>query len=322
MILDNTKQVNVSVIIPVYNVAEHVFRVITRLKRQTFRSFEVIIVNDGSIDDTGKMFQDYLPKSGLIYKYIEIDKGGVSKARNEALNFVAGEYIIYLDADDDFSEQLIDQYYHTIQKRNTDIEIFPIDIFKKKGKVKRVGYSRNQIIDGKKCVGLICSLKMPGYVVGHISKSVLWKNVKFNERLKVQEDLEVLSRLVISKSSLKIGTNNISYYTYCASDTTNRHSELSNFGQQYMDVAQSVLQTASNLFDTDKERNELLEIQLSATMEAIRLNYKASNMPKVESLKKEYHATLRESCLRVKPWIKRWVQGMLLRGDVMMKLGL
>lgn len=86
----------VSVVIPTYNCARFLGRTIESVLRQTYRDYEVIVVDDGSTDDTQKLISGY---SGLV-RYLYQENQGASAARNLAIARSGGEYIAYLDADD------------------------------------------------------------------------------------------------------------------------------------------------------------------------------------------------------------------------------
>lgn len=88
----------VSVVIPAYGHAEYILDTLESVFAQTFRDFEVIIVNDGSPDNTAEVLQPFI-KNGLI-RYIEQVNSGVSVARNTGVSHSLGKYIAFLDDDD------------------------------------------------------------------------------------------------------------------------------------------------------------------------------------------------------------------------------
>ncbi|MEJ2610102.1 MAG: glycosyltransferase family 2 protein [Candidatus Thiodiazotropha sp.] len=87
----------VSIIIPTYNYAQFIKESIDSVLLQTYRDFELLIIDDGSTDDTEEIVTE-IRDSRL--KYIKIPNGGVSVARNKGLELAQGEYIAFLDADD------------------------------------------------------------------------------------------------------------------------------------------------------------------------------------------------------------------------------
>lgn len=92
-------QVDVSIIIPTYNAEKYISRALDSAIQQTYAEIEIIVVDDGSTDNTYKVIQAYQKKDLRIQYYKKIN-GGVSSARNIGLKVARGEYVIFLDSDD------------------------------------------------------------------------------------------------------------------------------------------------------------------------------------------------------------------------------
>ncbi|MBO4746283.1 MAG: glycosyltransferase [Alphaproteobacteria bacterium] len=97
----------ISVIIPIYNAEKYLVRCLESLQHQSFKDFEVICVNDGSSDNSGKILADFA-KSDKRFSIITKQNAGVSAARNDGINAARGEYIHFMDADD-----VIDSNYYS-----------------------------------------------------------------------------------------------------------------------------------------------------------------------------------------------------------------
>lgn len=89
----------ISIIIPVYNQAEHLANCLASVKRQTYDNYEIIIVNDGSNDNTAKVIKKYKNIFGFKLIYSEQANHGANVARNNGAKLAKGEYIIFCDAD-------------------------------------------------------------------------------------------------------------------------------------------------------------------------------------------------------------------------------
>lgn len=89
-----------SIIIPLYNKAPYVKKALLSVIEQTFRGFELVVVNDGSSDDSLVVAKELLEKSGLNYQLIHQNNAGVSIARNNGVTASCGDYLCFLDADD------------------------------------------------------------------------------------------------------------------------------------------------------------------------------------------------------------------------------
>ncbi len=110
----------ISFIIPVYNVEKYIGRCLDSLLGQTYTEWEAVCVNDGSSDGSLAILQQYVAKDARI-KVISVKNGGVSRARNIALEHTKGEYIVYLDSDDFLHPQTLEITMALALKNNTDI---------------------------------------------------------------------------------------------------------------------------------------------------------------------------------------------------------
>ena len=95
-----------SVIIPVYNDEIYIKECLDSLKKQTFKNFEIICINDGSTDETQRVLETYALKFPK-YKIINQENKGLSIARNNGLKEAVGEYIYFVDSDDVLKENTL-----------------------------------------------------------------------------------------------------------------------------------------------------------------------------------------------------------------------
>lgn len=106
----------ISVIMPAYNVEKYIGKSIESVLRQTHQNLELVIVNDGSKDNTRDVVQAYMARDTRI-TYIEQPNKGVSAARNTGMKAATGEYIAFLDADDLYLDDCLEKLYKAIQER-------------------------------------------------------------------------------------------------------------------------------------------------------------------------------------------------------------
>ena len=110
----------ISVIIPVYNTEKYIEKCLESLAKQTMQDFEVILVNDGSTDNSKKIIKDYIKNSKLNIKYLEKENGGLASARNYGVERALGKYISFLDSDDYLDK---DTFYLLEQYIDKDIDL-------------------------------------------------------------------------------------------------------------------------------------------------------------------------------------------------------
>lgn len=107
---------------PIYNVEKFLCQCINSLLSQTYKNTEIILVNDGSTDDSGKICEFYASKHSNII-YISKQNGGVASARNAGLERSTGEFVTFIDSDDWIEDIFLEHLYDIIQKNNCDIAI-------------------------------------------------------------------------------------------------------------------------------------------------------------------------------------------------------
>ena len=193
----------VSIIVPVYNVEKYLHRCVDSILAQTFTDFELLLINDGSRDNSGAICDEYAAKDSRI-RVFHKENGGLSSARNLGLKNVRGTYIIFVDSDDYWLDlDSLSVLYGVASKFDCDIvrgEYIYVDdndkylfdsIDRKKRKYSNVvmpgGDFIEQIVCGK---WMACMSLYRGSIVQ-----------MFNEMQKFQEDIEFHIRLFANKMS-------------------------------------------------------------------------------------------------------------------------
>ena len=110
----------VSVIVPVYNVEDYIEKCLESLVNQTLQDIEIIIVNDGSTDNSEKIIEKYLNQYDNKIKYLKKLNGGLSDARNYGMKYATGEYIAFLDSDDYVDVTIYEKMYSKAIEENCD----------------------------------------------------------------------------------------------------------------------------------------------------------------------------------------------------------
>lgn len=118
----------VSIVIPVYNVEKYLNESVDSVLRQTCSNYEVILVDDGSTDQSGLMCDEYLKVSDKI-TVIHQENGGLSAARNTGLKASQGEYVYFLDSDDYIEDCALEHLLDTAIKESSDIVFFDGYVF-------------------------------------------------------------------------------------------------------------------------------------------------------------------------------------------------
>ena len=112
----------VSIIVPVFKVEKYLSNCIESILQQTFRDFELILVDDGSPDNCGKICDDYARRDSRI-KVIHQENGGLSVARNSAIDIAKGDYLTFIDSDDFVLPHYLEKMVHASQVNDADISV-------------------------------------------------------------------------------------------------------------------------------------------------------------------------------------------------------
>lgn len=128
----------ITIIVPMYNSAKTLSAVINSILQQSYKNIELLLIDDGSQDDTLKLAKQYAETDKRI-KVFAIDHGGASAARNYGLKHMSGKYFSFVDSDDVISKEYISTLYHDLRRHQVDISICNCHIEKyKSGKIKRI----------------------------------------------------------------------------------------------------------------------------------------------------------------------------------------
>lgn len=112
----------ISVIVPIYNVEEYLPACIESILNQTYKDLEVLLIDDGSTDNSGKICDEYTKRDNRCIVIHQLNKG-LSGARNTGLKYATGEYISFIDGDDYIHPQMLEILYEALQKGDYDFSM-------------------------------------------------------------------------------------------------------------------------------------------------------------------------------------------------------
>ena len=165
----------VSIIVPVYNVEKYIEKCLNSLISQSYRNIEIILIDDGSIDNSGKICDKYKKKDPRI-KVIHKENAGVSEARNSGIQKATGEYLCFVDADDFVMNDYIKYLHKLIAINCSDIAVCA-KMFSNFNE-KQASDEAIETLDGENAVIRILNYRMPIGVYSRIFKKDLIKNNK------------------------------------------------------------------------------------------------------------------------------------------------
>ena len=176
----------VSVIIPVYNYARYLGEAIESVLGQTYRDVEVIVVDDGSTDQSGEVAKSFADRG---VRYFRQDHAGIGPARNAGVELAQGDFLAFLDADDRWPEEKLERQLRAFENDPALEMVFGQALQLQNGPAWEAGVrDKNPIVDGA----------VPGMVAGTmlIKRDAFFRVGKFPGELKVGEFIDWYSRAV------------------------------------------------------------------------------------------------------------------------------
>ncbi len=114
-----------SIVVPVYNVENYIIKCLESINKQSYDNYEVIIVNDGSTDNSEALIKKYIEDKNK-FKYYKKENGGLSDARNFGVKYITGDYLLFVDSDDYIDEKLLEKLNDVLRNNNYEMVKFNI----------------------------------------------------------------------------------------------------------------------------------------------------------------------------------------------------
>lgn len=227
----------ISIVIPVYNAEKYLEQCLNSITNQTYKNFEVILVNDGSIDHSESICMDFV-KVDTRFKYFTKVNGGASSARNLGLDNAQGKYITFIDADDWVDENHLEVLINNIKENNSDMAVSSIKKFDNVSRFEFRVYSNQEkdllnynklnreefLVILPKLINASNSYKI---TVSKLFKKELVTDIRFDESIVYGEDLEFFFKIYNNISSISY-VDEVTYVYRLHNESTS-----SKFNQQY-----------------------------------------------------------------------------------------
>ncbi len=271
-----------SLIVPVYNVENYLDKCLNSIFLNNYKDYEVIIVNDGSTDNSEKIINEYVSKYSNIV-YIKQKNKGLSSARNAGVKKAKGDYILFIDSDDYIEKDLL----NTLNKNLTDSpDILRYQLREiyddRKVDCNEIGFDS---LKGIKAFSKITKYKYIEVAVLYVYKTSFFKKNKFSFQEKIYHEDFALIPIIISKADMVKSINYIGY------NYVNRKSSIMNDNDEEkiikkMDDCIFAYKSAIELLSKVKESDDVINFYSNSVIE------KYNNLPK--KYKKKYKSVLKE----------------------------
>lgn len=206
----------ITIIIPVYKVEQYLEKCLDSVINQDYPYLEIILVDDGSPDSSGKICDEYAKNDKRIVVIHKLN-GGLSDARNVAIDVALGEYITFVDSDDFIEGHYISTLLNLIQKHDADIAVSPFLYFKQGNEIKKINTITKENVYTKEeaLKTMFYQSDFDTNATSKLFKKELFEDVIFPKNL-FYEDLATTYKLI--STSKKIAFINKENYNYLLRD--------------------------------------------------------------------------------------------------------
>ncbi|MGL4763337.1 MAG: glycosyltransferase family 2 protein [Sarcina sp.] len=214
--MDN--KVFLSVVMPMFNSMQTIVKALDSLNNQTDKDIELILVDDGSTDDSYDVAKSYLESVDFKYNIYKTENRGQSAARNTGISKVSSEYILFLDSDDYIDEKLVQTVKEAAKRSNPEIVVFDYqrvnEDYTLRNSVKQEFAFFNSISPGMEIFEAYKNNKLRLWTGALIYRSdfIMDSGLRFLEDVYAMEDLNFIFKALWTATKIKVIENSLSYY--------------------------------------------------------------------------------------------------------------
>ncbi|EKQ56661.1 MULTISPECIES: glycosyltransferase [unclassified Clostridium] len=233
----------ISVIIPVYNVGDYIKECLESILMQTYKDLQIIIVDDGSSDNTMNIVNEYEDKFEN-YTILHQKNAGVSVARNTAFNHIEGEYTMYIDPDDFLECDMLEKMQKEAEAKQVDIVISEYYVYYNKNDSRN--YIESYDIDARKIynnyyvIDMMLNYELQGQLWNKLFRTQLLKEIefKFEPGRYIQDAFPVFKAIYNSKG---ISFIDKPLYYYRQRETSTVHKKNAKLAEDYYFAMSSII---------------------------------------------------------------------------------
>ena len=220
-----------SVIMPIFNAEQFLADTIDSILKQDFEDFELLLIDDGSKDNSKKICEEYEKKDKRV-KVLKKQNEGVSKTRNLGIEKAEGEFLYFVDADDYVKDNMFSVLMKNIQIYNADISMCGYQIIEDKSTIEYYGTKKQYLYNNNEAIKIFLKEEQFGVALWNkIFRKTIIENLRFDEKLRINEDKWFLFNVILN-------ANNVIYkdeilYSYIKRSTSATSGK---FSERFMDV--------------------------------------------------------------------------------------
>lgn len=227
----------ISVVVPVYNVERYLPRCLERLLHQTYPHLDIILVDDGSEDESSRICEKYREKDSRI-RVFHKKNGGLSDARNYGLKELQGPYVTFVDSDDYVAETYVEFLYYLLKKEEADIAVCGY-LETTRSDEQAIGSAANMIMDGKSAVkNMFYQKYISTSACAKLYRSSLFQQIEFPYG-RLYEDVNTVYKVLLKAE--KVAYSQRIEYFYFNRPQSIVHSDFQKRKMDYIKNTQDVM---------------------------------------------------------------------------------
>jgi glycosyltransferase involved in cell wall biosynthesis len=206
--------IKISIIIPVYNTEKYLSRCLNSIIGQTHTNLEIILINDGSTDNSLAIIKEYAAKDARI-KIIDIDNGGLGRARNKGLDTCTGDYIMFCDSDDWYDLDICEHFFNVLKSGDYDFGMCGIRKVTGKGKELKKYFEYNdklEVTQKELLKRYFIDDKLLSSACNKIFTKKLFENLRYPEGMFFEDRFLSVDLFLKTKTAVFTGKVKYNYY--------------------------------------------------------------------------------------------------------------
>lgn len=212
----------ISIVVPIYNVSKYLIECLDSLKSQSYSNIEVLLINDGSTDNSEQLCLDYL-KFDNRFKYYFKENGGLSDARNYGIVRASGQYIMFIDSDDIVHRSYVETLYNMMLYHNSDIAMCGYQRFFKNEDIENPLGNTSFVCSKEKVLEKIlyqnCQNVFSVSAACKLYRTSIFNEIRFPVG-KYNEDMYIIFDVINNSQTVSVIDRNLYYYRINPSSIT------------------------------------------------------------------------------------------------------
>ncbi len=207
----------IDILIPVYNVEKYIAKCLDSLLNQTYKNIQIIVVDDGSKDESLKILKEYKNNHKEIILYTKENEKSISKTRNFLLSKIESKYFTFFDSDDYAEPTYIEELYSLIINNDADVAICRMKRYKENKKINFNKLNKNakpnKVFSREECIAeMLSSNLFAGTTPAKLFKTESLGNIKFNPDIHYGEDLDFCYKIMQNCNTFAFSYKRLYHY--------------------------------------------------------------------------------------------------------------